>query len=164
MNANNSENNTSSKLIPSSIDEEREESEKCGNAAKHDASQWTGFYMITASVLKGLNPEQWKKGTMLTVGDSMLTGLREAKLPTSKRIKVRYFPGGKTEDLQYHLIPYLKKEPDNIIIHIGTNYSPYETEDFIYKELVNIKETITKFHSNCKKIVTSSPIVRTDKK
>ena len=125
MNANNSESNTSSKLIPSSIDEEREESEKCGNAAKHDANQWTGFYMITASVLKGLNPEQWKKGTMLTVGDSMLTGLREAKLPTSKRIKVRYFPGGKTEDLQYHLIPYLKKEPDNIIIHIGTNDSPY---------------------------------------
>ena len=124
VNASNSENNTSSKFIPSSIDEEREESEKCGNAAKHDANQWTGFYMITASVLKGLNPEQWKKGTMLTVGDSMLTGLREAKLSTSKRIKVRYFPGGKTEDLQYHLIPYLKKEPDNIIIHIGTNDSP----------------------------------------
>ena len=39
----------------------------------------------------------------------MLTGLREAKLSRSKRIKVCYFPGGKTEDLQDHLIPYLKK-------------------------------------------------------
>ena len=46
---------------------------------------------------------------MLIDGDSMLTGLREAKLLRSKRIKVRYFPGGKTEDLQDHLIPYLKK-------------------------------------------------------
>ena len=46
---------------------------------------------------------------MLIDGDSMLTGLREAKLSRSKRIKVRYFPGGKTEDLQDHLIPYLKK-------------------------------------------------------
>ena len=94
----------------------------------------------------------------------MLAGLIEAKRSRTKRIKVRYFPGGKTEDLQYHLIPYLKKEPDNIIIHIGTNNSPYKTEDFIYKELVNVKETIIKFHPNCKNIVISSPIVRTDKK
>ena len=85
----------------------------------------------------------------------MLAGLREAKLSRSKRIKVSYFPGGKTEDLQYHLILYLKKDRDNIIIHIGTNDSLYKTEDFIYKELVNVKETITKFHLNCKNIVIS---------
>ena len=85
----------------------------------------------------------------------MLAGPREAKLSRSKRIKVRYFPGGKTEDLQYHLILYLKKDRDNIIIHIGTNDSLYKTEDFIYKKLVNVKETITKFHLNCKNIVIS---------
>ena len=111
-----------------------------------------------------LNSEQWKKGTTLIVGDSMLVGSREAKLSRGKRIKFRYFPGGKTEDLQYHLIPYLKKEPDNIIIHFGTNDSPYKTEDFIYKDLVNVKETITKFHPNCKNIVIPSPIVQTDRK
>ena len=154
VNANNSENNISSKLIPSSIAGERKESEKCSNASKQDAKE----------KIPVLNSEQWKKGTTLIVGDSMLAGLRKVKLCRSKRIKVCYFPGGETEDLQHHLIPYLKKEPDNIIIHIGTKYSPYETEDFIYKELVNVKETINKFHSNCKNIVTSSPIVRTDKK
>ena len=111
-----------------------------------------------------LNSEQWKKGTTLIVGDSMLVGSREAKLSRGKRIKFRYFPGGKTEDLQYYLIPYLKKEPDNIIIHFGTNDSPYKTEDFIYKELVNVKEAITKFHPNCKNIVIPSPIVQTDRK
>ena len=111
-----------------------------------------------------LNSEQWKKGTTLIVGDSMLVGSREAKLSRGKRIKLRYFPGGKTEDLQYHLIPCLKKEPDNIIIHFGTNDSPYKTEDFIYKELVNVKEAITKFHPNCKNIVIPSPIVQTDRK
>ena len=116
-NANNSENNTSSKLIPSSIDEERNESEICGTAAKQDVKE----------KIPVLNSEQWKKGTTLIVGDSILAGLREAKLSRSKRIKVRYFPVGKTEDLQYHLISYLKKESDNIIIHIGTNDSPYHS-------------------------------------
>ena len=87
---------------------------------------------------------------MVIVGDSMLAGLRQATLFRSKRMKVCYFPGGKTEDLMYHLIPYLKKEPDNIIIHIGTNDSPNKTEELIFKELVNVKETITKLYPNCK--------------
>ena len=116
VNANNSETNTSSKLIPSSIDKERNESDKCDNAhaTKQDAK----------GKIPVLNSVQWKKGTTLIVGDSMLAGLREAKLSRTKRIKVRCFPGGKSEDLQNHLIPYLKKEPDNIIIHIGINDSP----------------------------------------
>ena len=99
VNAKNSENNSSSKLRPSSIDEERKESDKYGNAAKQDAKE----------KIPVLNSEHWKKGTTLIVGDSVLAGLREPKLSRCKRVKVRYFPGGKTEDLQYHLIPYLKK-------------------------------------------------------
>ena len=57
-----------------------------------------------------LNPDEWRKGTTLVIGDSMLAGLREAKLSRNKKIKVRFLPGAKTEDLQYHLIPYLKEK------------------------------------------------------
>ena len=115
VNANNSENNTSSKLIALSIEKEKNGYDKCNNAyaAKKDAKE----------KIPVLNSYQWKKGTTLIVGDSMLAGLREAKLSRSKRIKVHYFPGGKTDDFQTDLIPYLKKDPDNIIIHIGTNDS-----------------------------------------
>ena len=140
-NTKDSESNTSSNLIPSNIDEERIESEECDNkyAAKQDVKEKNQV----------LNSDQWK-GTTLTVGDSILARLREAKLSTGKRIKVRYFPGGKTEDSQYHLIPRFKKEPNNIIICFGASDSPCKTEDFIHKELVNVKETINKFHPNCK--------------
>ena len=93
----------------------------------------------------------------------MLTGLREAKLSRDKKIKVRFFSGAKMEDLQYHLIPYLKKKPDNIIIHIGTNDSPYKSEDLIYKEFFNVKQIIHKHHPDCKNIVVSSPFIPTDK-
>ena len=115
VNADNSENNTSSKLIRLSIEKEKNGYDKCNNAyaAKKDVKE----------KIPVLNSYQWKKGTTLIAGDSMLAGLREAKLSRSKRIKVRYFPDGKTEDLQNHLIPYLEKDPDNIIIHIGTNDS-----------------------------------------
>ena len=55
----------------------------------------------------------------------MSVGLREAKLCRNKKIKVRFFPGAKTDHLQHHLIPYLQKK----VIHIGTNDSPYKCED-----------------------------------
>ena len=77
---------------------------------------------------------------------------------------LRYLPGAKTADLQYHLIPCLKKEPDDMIIHIDTSDSPCKAEDFLYQGLVNVRETITKFHPHCKNIVISSPIVRTNQK
>ena len=93
----------------------------------------------------------------------MLAGLRETKLSRNKKIIIRFFPGTKTEDLQYHLIPYLKKKPDNIIIHIGTNDSPCKSEDLIYKEFLNVKQITHKHHPECKNIVVSSTIIRTDK-
>ena len=57
MNANISENNNSSKLIPSSIDEERDESQKCDNAAKQDAKE----------KIPVLNSEQRKKELRLSL-------------------------------------------------------------------------------------------------
>ena len=51
--------------------------------------------------------EEWRKGTALITGDSMIAGLRKAKL-SIKKTKVQFFPGAKTEDL-FHLIPNLKR-------------------------------------------------------
>lgn len=89
-NTNNSVNHTSINLIPSSIDEESNESEECDNtyAAQQEAKE-----NVPSS-----NSDQWKKATLI-VGDLMLAGLGEAKLSRRKRIKVRHFPGGKTGDL-----------------------------------------------------------------
>ena len=73
-----------------------------------------------------------------------------------------FFSWCKNWGLQYHLISCLKKKPDNIIIRIGTNDSPYKSEDLIYKEFLNVKQIIHKHHPDCKNIV-SSPTIRTYK-
>ena len=108
--------------------------------------------------------DEWRKGTTLITGDSMIASLREAKLSSNKKMKVRFFPGSKTEDLMFHLIPNLKKSPDNIIIHIGTNDAPYKNENVLYEELKQIKDLIIDHHPDCKNIFISCPIVRTDNK
>ena len=94
----------------------------------------------------------------------MIAGLREAKLSSNKKIKVRFFPGAKRKDLMFHLIPNLKKNPDNIIIHIGTNDAPYKNENVLYEELKQIKDLITNHHPDCKNIFISCSIARTDNK
>ena len=65
----------------------------------------------------------------------------------SKRIRVRFFPCGKTEDIQHHVIPHLKKKPDNIIIHIQYFFSNDHNGNNIisssnYKSLVNDSSAI----------------------
>ena len=39
---------------------------------------------------------KWKKRTALIVGDSMITGLRGAKLSRNRKVKVPFLPGAKT--------------------------------------------------------------------
>lgn len=63
-----------------------------------------------------LNSDQRKKETAVIGRVSMVAGFREVKLSRSRKFKTRYFPGGKTKDIQYLLVPYLNKSPDNIII------------------------------------------------
>ena len=64
----------------------------------------------------------------------------------------------------FHLIPYLHKKPDNIIIHFGTNDGPYSDENAIYVEINKIKELIKTHYPDCKKRFISSPISRLDNK
>ena len=52
----------------------------------------TSSKLIPSSIDEERNESE--KGTALIVGNSMLAGLREAKLFRSKRIKVRYVPSG----------------------------------------------------------------------
>ena len=39
----------------------------------------------------------------------------------SNRITVKSFPGSKVDDMRDYVKPFLKANPDNLILHIGTN-------------------------------------------
>ena len=58
---------------------------------------------------------QWKKGKTLIVGDSILAGIEEKRIPGNRSVKVRICPGATTHDMWDYLKCLLKKNPDNII-------------------------------------------------
>ena len=76
-------------------------------------------------------------------------------------IKIRKYPGGSSIDILDHIKPSLRKEPDQIVVHAGTNDV---TNDHNY--LNNVKKIAKMVRETCKntKLCFSSLICRTDLK
>ena len=80
-------------------------------------------------------------GICLIVGDSVLIGINEKRLPTNNQVvKVRGFRGTTVDDLKHHLALLLKKKPEQIILHIGTNDALSETSRQILDKLIQLKQ------------------------
>ena len=104
------------------------------------------------------NVKPWPKGTTLITGDSILCGIEENRL---KKAKVRVFIGACVDDMYDFLTPLLKKKPTNIILHIGSNDSPFKTSEEIVSEIVNLKKNILSILPTVR-IYLSCPTVRFD--
>ena len=106
--------------------------------------------------------EVWKKGTVLIVRDSVVSGLRESKISFRGNIEVRSFPGARIQDMYFYLLPLLRKRPNKIILHVGTNDAPHMKADEMLEELGKLKSLIWEMLPSVK-IVLSAPTVRVDK-
>ena len=104
----------------------------------------------------------WLTGTCLIVGDSILTGIDEKRLSRNNQVvKVRDFRGATIDDLKHHLVPLLKKKPEHIILHIGTNDAVSKTSRQILDELLQLKQYIINTLPTCR-VIVSRPTIRTD--
>ena len=94
---------------------------------------------------------KWSKNTTLIVGDSMIAGVNETMISRKGRVvKVRPFSGPTIEDMYDYLKPILKKCPDNIILHVGTNNAARESPRVVFDKLLSLKSFIEKTLPNCK--------------
>ena len=72
------------------------------------------------------------------------------------------FPGAKT-DIFYYLVPLLEKNPDYVILHVGTNDAVDHQSSDIISKIFKLKEFIQlKVPSG--KVIISAPIKRHDNK
>ena len=117
--------------------------------------------MTIENVEKVSSIRQWKRGTTLIVGDSMLAGIEQKRISGNRNIKVHIFPSATTHDMYDYLKPLLKKNPDNIILHIGTNNSVNETSWNILNGILSLKNLIEKLHPKCE-VIVSNIIYRSD--
>ena len=91
--------------------------------------------------------KQKKKSTTFLVSDPMLAGIEQNRISGSNSVNVRIFPGATHHDMYDYLKPILKKNPDNIILHIGNN-SVNETSRDILNRIISLKSFAEKISSN----------------
>lgn len=97
----------------------------------------------------------WNSGTTLITGDSMLVGIDEKGISPNNDVKVRSFPGAKVEDMTDYIKPLLKKRPDRIILHVGTNNTKDESSRSILEKMLLIKDVINTALPACQVIISN---------
>ena len=76
-------------------------------------------------------------------------------------VKVRIFRGATIDDMKDFIKPYLKRLPDTIILHVGTNNCIDETSRNIFNKLLSLKHFIQTELPNTK-IIFSNVMDRSD--
>ena len=109
----------------------------------------------------GVKTKTWPKGTCLVTGDSVLGHIDGTRMSRKFKVKVRPFPGAKTEEMFHCLVPLLEKMPDYVILHVGTNDAIDHEASDIVKKILEVKEFIKLTIPNCK-VIISRPIKRHD--
>ena len=66
-------------------------------------------------------PNQSQRKKVFTVGDSIINGMNYKLLNKNHYVKVHSHGGGTTDDMCHHIQTYVKRKPDLVIIHSGTN-------------------------------------------
>ena len=85
-----------------------------------------------------------KKRQVIIAGDSMLNNIEEKFHLNTKpsNVSVRSFSVATIEDMKDYSIPLLRKEPNVIIIHAGTNNVRTDKPSIIVDKLVQLQEHI----------------------
>ena len=98
------------------------------------------------------------KVDVLIIGDSMTKPIVPSRLSRRRRIKCKTLPGAKIEDVFDSVFHFARdQQPDEIVIHLGTNNVAQDEKDEIVAKLISLADQITERTSA--KAITLSTII-----
>ena len=68
------------------------------------------------------NNAQTRKPVTVIAGESIIQNIRGWSLSKTNKVVVKPFPSATTEDMEDFIKPILRKDPENIIIHVGISF------------------------------------------
>ena len=73
-------------------------------------------------VIERISTDPNSAARIIIAGNSMIKNLNGYKMSTrNSKVQVSTFPGCSTLDMEDHIKPILRKKPDKLVIHVGTN-------------------------------------------
>ena len=121
----------------------QESSQKSQKPAKQESST-TMEQRSTCSSTK-----EHSKPKVFITGDSLTKDLHGWMMSRTKQVKVHTFPGATTTDMQDFLIPLIKKEPKEILLHIGTNDLRSSTPQEVFSNINGLVKMVTSKGIKC---------------
>ncbi|XP_029204880.2 uncharacterized protein LOC114968825 [Acropora millepora] len=101
------------------------------------------------------------KKKVMIAGDSILKHLQGHKFSRNSRVKVSSFPGCTTEDMHDFITPLLRKNPHEIILHVGTkSLRSCDTPRACADEIIDLPTMVSR--ESPAKIALSSLVCRSD--
>ena len=105
---------------------------------------------------------QWPRGTVAIIVDSVVSVFKKEFLLNKKhQVKVRCCRGATVEDMFDYVKPILKRKPDYVVLHVGTNNAKDMTSRNILDKLLQLKTTVLDSDKKCK-VILSQPMTRVD--
>ena len=106
-----------------------------------------------------------QKPCVIIAGDSMLKFINGRKLSSQISNQgltyVKAFPGATVEDMSDYIMPSLRRKPEEVILHVGTNNLKSSEPRDIAEGIINLGLKIQNHSPDCK-ITISSLISRSD--
>ena len=104
----------------------------------YDINKKSNSHEVVDNAAPKAKTKAWSRGTFIVIADSMLSYIDEAHTSRKFNVKVRSFPGAKTDDMYSYLVPLLQKNPDYDIPDVGTNdAADHQSNDIISKIYLN---------------------------
>ena len=104
--------------------------------------------------------EQPRKKNVVVLGDSIVKGIHGWRLSRTRNaplVTVKSFPASTTEDMESYCIPTIRAEPDELILHVGTNDLQMNTSRQVIDNIVNLADNISQ---NCTSELTISSLLK----
>ena len=109
-----------------------------------------------------MNTTKSDKKVTVIAGDSIIKNLHGWRLSDmNNHVVVKSFPGATIEDMEDYLKPMIRKEPESIILHVGTNDLKNLSPKQVANGIANLGSQISEESPNTN-IVLSSIILRAD--
>ena len=101
--------------------------------------------------------------TVAILGDSMLKHLNPRKIQhgLDHKVTIKTFPGAGVDEMIHYVRPTLKKKPNHVVLHVGTNDLQTKSPDTLITAISRLGETITQ-EGNGTELTLSEVITRND--
>ena len=153
--------NTASKPVKDKVknSERPRSTDIAGNEKIKSKNRSDEIYLTGLESERGHPSTSKTKSSIFIAGDSVVKDVRGWLLSRHKYVKVYSFSGADTTDMNDFIKPLLKRRPDEVILHIGTNnLASTLSPEQIVDEILKLRLIITSYSIKC----TISTIVRRD--